>query len=573
MSVSDKNSQIDEFRIGQLELDPNLRSKANFDIARKWLWACKHQHTDCLSGRASNLPTRVIDVGVDVQFRDVHILCSPPGLEGQYATLSHCWGGTISPLLTENTLASFQESLPYTTLPANFQDAITITRELGIRYLWIDSLCIKQDSKEDWEKESKNMAAVYRDSTLTISALASRGSTHGILTTESPKSSPTPATLKLLPDSPESGELVVQWRDNDDEYDANQYDIVYACPLVGRAWALQEYVLSPRQLFYGKDAIYWKCPQGFEGANGLPSGFEFPGGRSKEISSILLSEVVRQGSIPQANKKDAILEEYYDMVQTYSSKALSVESDKLPAFSGIAQRLHPALEGHYLAGIWSCDIHRGLLWRGVLSTAKRVRLYRAPSWSWAVTDSPVYFPIFSGKNSPLDAQLLNFTIVPKDKTNPYGEILSGSLTLKGLTIPLVRSTQSPEESEDKDFSYISFDEIGIDIQARIPRFKGIYGIYKRYFHRALSVVEGGSSENISALLAEKGSFWKNGSPTYRERCLALLIHLGDYEGHCLVLQKVHGRGPNTYERVGYMRLTRRRYAWYRRWTSKTLTLV
>ncbi len=103
------------------------------------------------------------------------------GLKAEYIALSHCWGGKISPLLTTETLEPFQNRLSYAALPANFRDAIVITRELGIRYLWIDSLCILQDSKQDWQQESKMMAAIYRDSTLTISAMASSGSTQGIL--------------------------------------------------------------------------------------------------------------------------------------------------------------------------------------------------------------------------------------------------------------------------------------------------------------------------------------------------------------------------------------------------------
>lgn len=83
-------------------------------------------------------------------------------MAAQYIAPSHCWGGSISPILTTGTLKQFQEFLPFDDLPANFRDAIIITRKLGIRYLWIDSLCILQnpnpgsedhDSKRDWQKE------------------------------------------------------------------------------------------------------------------------------------------------------------------------------------------------------------------------------------------------------------------------------------------------------------------------------------------------------------------------------------------------------------------------------------
>jgi hypothetical protein len=85
-----------------------------------------------------------------------HLLITD-GLRGYYAALSHCWGGNIATCLKTNTLSIFQTSLPYAQLPQNFRDAISITRELGVRYLWIDSLCIVQDSMEDWTAESARM--------------------------------------------------------------------------------------------------------------------------------------------------------------------------------------------------------------------------------------------------------------------------------------------------------------------------------------------------------------------------------------------------------------------------------
>lgn len=131
-------------------------------------------------------PSRLIDVSpldlkdesIDdsvVKLIDVSDSCP------RYITLSHCWGGTLTPehcTMTDN-LAARKLGIAFDSLPCTFQDAITITRRLGIRYLWIDALCILQDSKVDWAEESVKMATVYDNSFLTIAASASANKSGG----------------------------------------------------------------------------------------------------------------------------------------------------------------------------------------------------------------------------------------------------------------------------------------------------------------------------------------------------------------------------------------------------------
>jgi hypothetical protein len=106
------------------------------------------------------------------------------GEKGRYLALSHCWGvSTINERLT-TTLATLEirlKSIPMSLMPANFYDATIITRKLGYRYLWIDSLCIIQDSTEDWETESQNMGNIYMNASLTIAAGAAKDSDGGML--------------------------------------------------------------------------------------------------------------------------------------------------------------------------------------------------------------------------------------------------------------------------------------------------------------------------------------------------------------------------------------------------------
>ena len=88
----------------------------------------------------------------------------------KYIALSHCWGQTKVLVLMEHMLESMTRGIDWLRLPRTFQDAIVVTRRLGFRYLWIDSLCIIQDSHEDWIRESETMQNVYANCVLTVAA-------------------------------------------------------------------------------------------------------------------------------------------------------------------------------------------------------------------------------------------------------------------------------------------------------------------------------------------------------------------------------------------------------------------
>lgn len=102
------------------------------------------------------------------------------GEKESYICLSHCWGD-FQPIRTTTTnIEDHKKSIPWQFLPQTFQDAIDLTRFLSIRYLWIDSLCIIQDDRDDWAKESAAMASVYGNSYLTISATAAANCSKGL---------------------------------------------------------------------------------------------------------------------------------------------------------------------------------------------------------------------------------------------------------------------------------------------------------------------------------------------------------------------------------------------------------
>jgi hypothetical protein len=146
--------------MGRLFVEPNLASESNFDLVRGWLKECVNDHPACQYSAAKSLPSRLIDVGPPVlsKIPSVHLTESHTIHHASYLALSHCWGGKVALILTLSNYNHLKAEIPWYELPANFQDAITITQQLGIRYLWIDSLCIIQDSHEDWRQNQRRWA-------------------------------------------------------------------------------------------------------------------------------------------------------------------------------------------------------------------------------------------------------------------------------------------------------------------------------------------------------------------------------------------------------------------------------
>ena len=164
-------------------LPVSTANNACFELMEQWNSNCDARHDKCRSSRNTNwLPTRLINVGDD----DDNIrLCLSTSLPAgtQYISLSHCWGkNQILRCLTTN-IDQLMHSVPFSSLSNTFRDAMHITRRLGskfnISHVWIDSLCIVQDSPDDWLGEASRMGNVYANAWCNIAATASTDGSGG----------------------------------------------------------------------------------------------------------------------------------------------------------------------------------------------------------------------------------------------------------------------------------------------------------------------------------------------------------------------------------------------------------
>lgn len=424
------------------------------NLATSWLQECA-SHENCPPQAAAPLPTRLIEIPKEGQECRLHI--SVPGEKGHYVTLSHCWGTTVTSCLKGANIVELQRAIHVEGLSRSFQDAITITRRLGFRFLWIDALCIIQDSVEDWAHESSQMAGIYRSGSLMISALAAPDGQHGILTPRS--------TLRSHCFGKNKG-LVCQTQSKcffSEQVDPDE-------PLHARGWCLQEYIMAPQILHFGKKKLIWECVSQRRAEDfGLaeipierrierPSRFE---ARSSSMPFMWPSRPGLEEEGHQAKRLTA----FYRCIGEYTERKLTRSSDKLPALSGLASAFQAPELGAYIAGLWEGDLVYGLNWYSwkprLENEAKNGEDYIAPSWSWAsmpghcrvydTRDSLSQRPNWEGEfehfNNTLKPQLLSYHI-ELATSDPYGRISAASITLRGYIRSIVLwsySLQTPGE--------------------------------------------------------------------------------------------------------------------------------
>jgi hypothetical protein len=310
------------------------------------------------------------------------------------------------------------------------QDAIKITRGLGIKYLWVDALCILQDEVSDKSHEIERMGEIFRNATVTIAAANSPGATDGFLKAINPPPSIQSSILGRGREEPGKIWLVPQV-----DHDHKQE------PLAKRGWAFQEQILSPRLLHYGSKGVTWTC-QSERSRHVLPHfvNYAFSGARLPQyIRERMYATPDSSQSLGSVNSNRIKITHYWpDTVEDYCSRNLTFAQDKLLAIAGVAAEFHKLYPDIYLAGIWKQDSIRQLGWRRKLGSLPEGHIHsigrcEAPSWSWASMDGPIDFgPIFSP-----DADFVKSFVRPRISTSPFGDVAGAKLVLseKILQIP------------------------------------------------------------------------------------------------------------------------------------------
>ncbi|KAI1774428.1 HET-domain-containing protein [Hypoxylon cercidicola] len=369
-------------------------SSAALQQAKAWLRDCTEQHDSCDKGEEQEAPSRLIDTQTN-EGQDVKLV-ELDGTTCRYVCLSHCWGRTDSIKTTKGTLPQRKEGIRWDVLCPTFQDVVSIVRQLGLRYLWIDSLCIVQDDNEDWEKESSKMASIYGSAYLTIAATKSPNHDGGCFAEMKPQfqarevsvttSGEEKLTLFFRQSLPHCTRLICS------PEQAGEF------PLLDRGWVFQERLLSPRVLHFQNNELSWECLSESlcecnEPDESIPMAPIRAPFRHAFSLSTRQSPKVDHARVFGKDSPRAIANRWHELVQEYSGLKMTFQKDILPALSGLARHM-ASLRGNepYAAGLWSGTIFIDMLWFAEDDQARRPDEWRGPTWSWVSTTSAVKYP-------------------------------------------------------------------------------------------------------------------------------------------------------------------------------------
>ncbi|KAF1928873.1 HET-domain-containing protein [Didymella exigua CBS 183.55] len=408
-------------------------SRESLTLAKAWLEECVSCHSTCSQDFSPTqwYPTRLLDLGCDDrEFFNLRLVTSQDeALKGPYTTLSHRWGDASFLKLTTQNFNWLRIDIDTVELPVTFHEAIKVSRELQARYLWIDSLCIIQDSPSDWASEASQMGKVYSNALCNISASHAGDSSSGLFHDRNPH---------VL------GDMNISICKNDKCVSESAHPLyllsndwlgrksITECALSRRGWVFQERMLARRVLHFCHDQIVWECHKHIA-CEQYPYGFP---------PTIWCNQPNYLAKVDQPSAKQTELIpwlEFWDsMVDAYTGTSLTRSEDKLVALSGIAKVVAAKMEDTYIAGMWRRILEQSLMWSIASPAATRPDGYRAPTWSWASNEG-VIKPAshlecsLDGKDLAIWVKQVHLDYTTDDMT---GQIRGGWLDLQGYLQPL-----------------------------------------------------------------------------------------------------------------------------------------
>ncbi|KAJ4210876.1 hypothetical protein NW759_012906 [Fusarium solani] len=384
-----KGSRLPAKRLAPDSLDHDLDHLVR-RLIKPWIRSCttgEGLHKDCDRRKkeqsdAQSIPTRLIDVGHDKS--SIVRLVVPaedfPVERPNYLALSYCWGlGNDPAKTTRDNIKDRRQAIDTSQLPKTIQDAIKLSQLVGIRYLWIDALCIIQSHEkdkyfEDWKAEAPKMGSYYSNAHCLIAASGASDSSEGLFAERVAQRYPTKA-------------CVISFDQESSEYMyfpcplPNILDWLPREPLMTRGWCLQETTLSVRTLHWSSVGLFWECPGVSSASEFQPEGWKVWETGPEDMYRIF--DVKADKALGQA---------WTQLAGNYLNRGFTFKTDRLIAIQGLGRRLAAMHNTEYFAGVFSSNLADGLLWAAFDAQAEnREKLEYFPTWSWASCGSRAYF--------------------------------------------------------------------------------------------------------------------------------------------------------------------------------------
>jgi len=312
-------------------------------------------------------------------------------------------------------------TLDVSRLPLTILNAIEVTRRLGYSFLWIDCLCILQDSNDDKRREIAQMRNIYRNARVTIAAAKSSSVETPFLSHADPDYSMQPFNIPFLNSDGIVTPISVGYRAN---------YVQAKDPWNSRAWTLEEQLLSSRLLIYSTNGLMWQCKGSLQ-VERDPSQGPKP----------LLGLPWSQDEIPSEEEVDTH-ELWADILCNYTQREVTHAKDKLVAFAAIAEEFAQIWQDKYVAGLWQSRLFEDLLWHRHLTSDFRPSMklmprpakYRAPSWSWAAIDGYIIPGGTDFSRESYQFEVISYAAELESEIVPFGAVVTGTLRVKALLV-------------------------------------------------------------------------------------------------------------------------------------------
>ena len=460
-----------DFIFARSEIREVASSRAR-TLAQDVINNCIQNHSQCAHYTNDPiLPTRVIDCSTPERPKLVYT----KGTRGAYAALSYVWGESQANSTNTRNLSAYLEGIDASCLPQTLRDAIVTTNAFGIRYLWLDSLCIIQDSGEDRIQELEQMARIYSDAYFTIIAASSRKVSDGFLQPREPMARQDPSFPLYCPMTKRLGTFYLGSDiQPDEDWDGLSVD---TDPVHSRGWCLQERLLSPRALVFTSRTLQFHCQTELTNIGGADFQsvrlFKFP----MYFSLSYLAEFEWKitpapgpfiGGTPWGRYASGVLRGWRTVLKEYSRRSVTDPGDKLVAFAAIAERFYAFRRSRYLAGLWEDTLLIDLLWTtcGTPSPCRTGR-YRAPTWSWAARDDNV--DVYANFHFPDDVQYCKLVRSQVDLVNerlPFGAVRAGVVVLRVRMVQVILGEQIVVEHGDEGKRKLFMSRAGLEVGSR-----------------------------------------------------------------------------------------------------------
>ena len=401
------------------------------ELLKSWLDLCNHHH-------GAQCSPRVDRQGPDIRLIDTKDQCIvskrilDSSTRQDYVALSYVWGdveqiylppgGAYSELTKKRSLRNLK-------LSKTIADAMQLIEQLGLRYLWVDALCINQDDLSDKERHIARMGFVFQNALFTIIAASGSDCDAGLPGIRSG----TRFKRQILV---EAGNITLL---SSVQHPYENILTPDTSKWARRAWTFQEELLSRRRLIFTDEQVWWRCPRA--------TWCEQSQLETEDAIGFLVSG--QEADISLRERYSMLRpKDYFELVSKFAQRELSYPSDALNAFNGILSILTDYSNEQFFWGFASSSFERQLYWAGKVKARTTLPEDCFPSWSWVDWEGEISF----GNYETYNPVVVCFTIGKDEESRETPRLVCSPPTAFGARdydLPLNDTLAVSTEAIDK----------------------------------------------------------------------------------------------------------------------------